>query len=64
MMISSVREGVNLAKAVVSLLHDRDELERLSSNVRKLARPDAAERVLDQMSALLMNQSSSFEDGN
>jgi|WetSurMetagenome_2_1015567.scaffolds.fasta_scaffold19132_3 UDP-N-acetylglucosamine--N-acetylmuramyl-(pentapeptide) pyrophosphoryl-undecaprenol N-acetylglucosamine transferase len=52
-MITPDREGVNLAETVVALLHDEEELHRLSSKVRVLARPDAAERVLEQMGALL-----------
>jgi UDP-N-acetylglucosamine--N-acetylmuramyl-(pentapeptide) pyrophosphoryl-undecaprenol N-acetylglucosamine transferase len=52
-MIAPGREGNNLAETVVALLHKEEERNRLSTNIRALARPDAAERVLDQMGALL-----------
>jgi UDP-N-acetylglucosamine--N-acetylmuramyl-(pentapeptide) pyrophosphoryl-undecaprenol N-acetylglucosamine transferase len=52
-MITPGREIVSLAETVMALLNNEEERNRLGTNIRALARPDAAERVLDQMCALL-----------
>jgi len=40
-------DGNALARAIVELLGDRDRLRRMGEEARKLAKPDAAEKIVD-----------------
>lgn len=48
-MDESQCDGVVLAEKIISLLRDKKGLDAMSLAVRKLARPDAAERIVDEL---------------